>query len=85
MAEVGRAVANQHIGIDEANSLVTKLLDKYEHVFSQPAGNPGKPFDQVYDVESLQPVREWHRMYEEVKQEVCAFGLDSLAMLPRIG
>ena len=78
MGEVGQAVTRQHLNHDEANTLVNKLLHKYEHVFDLPDGNRGKPFNQAYDPETIQPRREWSGMYEEVKEEVRAMGLNAL-------
>jgi methylamine--corrinoid protein Co-methyltransferase len=75
MGEVGHAVARQHLDLGQANQLVLKLLEKYEHVFSQPGGNPGVRFDQAYDLEILQPIPQWLGMYEEVKTELNRMGL----------
>jgi methylamine---corrinoid protein Co-methyltransferase len=75
MGEVGHAVARQRLDLPQANELVLKLLDKYEHVFSQPGGNPGVRFDQAYDLEILQPLPQWLGMYEEVKTEINQLGL----------
>ncbi len=76
MGEVGYAVTNQKMGLEEANRLVLALLGKYEHVFQQPGGNPGARFDQAYDLEKLVPVPEWERMYHEVKDELRHMGLE---------
>jgi methylamine---corrinoid protein Co-methyltransferase len=78
MGEIGQAVTRQHLDQNEANALVNKLINKYEHVFDLPEGNPGKPFNQAYDLETIQPRREWSLMYEEVKEEVQAMGLAAL-------
>jgi methylamine--corrinoid protein Co-methyltransferase len=75
MAEVGQAVSKQRLDLAEANTLVKKLLGKYEQVFLQPGGNPGKPFEQAYDVDALQPKPAWFSMYEQVRQDVSALGL----------
>lgn len=75
MGEVGRAVTRQHMNLAEANMLANRLIQKYEHIFDLPDGNTGKPFDQAYDRESLQPRHTWQVMYEEVKEEVRAMGL----------
>lgn len=75
MGEVGHAVTRQHIDLSHANSLVLKLLEKYEYVFDQPKGNPGVSFDQAYNLETLQPRPQWMRMYEEVKAELNQMGL----------
>lgn len=78
MGEVGQAVSRQHMKHVDANRLVNRLIEKYEHIFNQPEGNPGKPFEQAYDLETIQPCREWRNMYEEVREEVREMGLDAL-------
>ena len=35
----------------------------------------GKPFDQVYDLTTVQPLPAWQHTYEEVCQEIEALGL----------
>jgi len=75
MGEVGQAVVRQRLTLDQANSMVNKLLDRYEHVFQQPNGNPGVRFDRAYDMDTLQPVPAWQRIYEEVKEEIRELGL----------
>lgn len=78
MGEVGHAVARQGLSLRDANTLILKLLDKYEHVFSLPGGNPGVSFDQAYDLQTLQPVPAWQELYEQVKTEVRQMGLVAL-------
>ena len=79
MGEVGHAVARQGVSLQEANALVLALLEKYEHVFEMPNGNPGVRIDQAYDLQTMRPVPEWQTMYEEVKTELREMGLVSLA------
>ena len=74
MAEVALAVHHMKMGLKDANEFVLKLLPKYEHVFTQD-GNPGKPFDEVYDLQKIQPLDFWQKMYEEVKTELKEMGL----------
>jgi methylamine--corrinoid protein Co-methyltransferase len=74
MAEVALATHRMRMTLKEANEFVLKLLPKYEHVFTQD-GNPGKPFDQVYDTVKIQPLDFWQKMYEEVKTELVEMGL----------
>ncbi len=74
MAEVALAVHHMKMGLKDANEFVLKLLPKYEHVFTQD-GNPGKPFDEVYDLQKVQPMDFWQKMYEEVKTELKEMGL----------
>ena len=78
MGEVGQAVARQNLNLEEANTLIKKLINKYEHVFDLPEGNPGRCFNQAYDPETIKPTHEWQSMYEAVKDEVRAMGLLAL-------
>ncbi|HUV15579.1 MAG TPA: monomethylamine:corrinoid methyltransferase [Pelolinea sp.] len=75
MGEVGHAAVKQGLTLKEANSLVDQIYEKYKHVFDMPGGNPGARFDQAYDIERIQPLPEWQRMYEEVKSEINCMGL----------
>lgn len=75
MGEIGHAVTKQGIDLQQANTLVLKLLEKYEHVFSLPGGNPGIRFDQAYHLDDLTPVPEWLKMYEDVKNDLRRMGL----------
>jgi methylamine--corrinoid protein Co-methyltransferase len=74
MAEVALASHRMQMGLKEANEWVLRLLPKYEHVFSQGGGNPGLPFDQVYDPIRLHPLDFWQKMYTEVKTELREMG-----------
>jgi methylamine--corrinoid protein Co-methyltransferase len=78
MGEVGHAVTRQGLTLADANSLVLKLIKKYEHVFDNPNGNPGVRFDQAYDMQTLKPRPEWVQLYNEVKSEVREMGLAAL-------
>ncbi len=76
MGEVGKAVSRQGITREAANEMVLKLLEKYEHIFSQPEKYTGKRFDEAYDMAAVTPLPEWQSMYDEVKEELRAIGLD---------
>jgi methylamine---corrinoid protein Co-methyltransferase len=78
MAEVAHAAARQRLTLGQANELVLKLLSRYEHVFSQPGGNPGVRFDRAYDLATLQPLPAWLEMYRAVKDVVRQMGLSAL-------
>jgi methylamine--corrinoid protein Co-methyltransferase len=78
MGEVGHAAARQGLTLKEANAMVLRLLEKYEHVFELPEGNPGLSFDKAYDLITLTPLPEWQQMYEEVKAEIREMGLEAL-------
>ena len=75
MAEVALASQRMQLTLQEANQWVLKLLPLYEHIFTQEGGNPGLPFDQVYDLTSVQPLKSWQQMYEQVKSELQGMGL----------
>ena len=78
MAEVAHAAVRQRLTLAQANELVLRLLNRYEHVFSQPGGNPGVRFDRAYDLPSLQPLPAWLEMYQAIKDEVRQMGLSAL-------
>ncbi len=78
MGEVGHAVARQEISLSEANAMILELLDRYEHIFDNPDGNPGARIDQAYDLATMRPVPEWQLMYDEVKAELRELGLVTL-------
>lgn len=75
MAEVALATHRMKMSLTEANSLVLQILPKYEHVFTLENGNPGKPFDEVYDTGRIEPLDFWQKMYDEVKTELKEMGL----------
>jgi len=76
MGEVGKAVAKQRMGREQANEIVLKLLDKYEHIFDNPEGNRGKRFDEVYDLTTIEAKDEWRAMYEQVFDELVEMGIE---------
>ena len=75
MGEVGKAVARQGMTRAQANDIVLKLLEKYEHVFRMEDKNKGKRFDEAYDMETVTPVPQWQAMYDEVKAELTQMGI----------
>jgi len=75
MGEVGHAVAKMGMTMNQANGMVLNLLKKYEHVFNQSGGNPGVRFDLAYDLDTIQPVKEWQEQYEQVGDELSRMGV----------
>ncbi len=75
MAEVALASHKMKMSLKEANEWVLKLLPRYEHVFTRQGGNPGLPFDQVYDLQRIQPLDFWQAMNDEVRSELRSEGL----------
>jgi hypothetical protein len=35
----------------------------------------GKPFEEVYDMDNIEPTPEWQGMYDEVRNELIKMGL----------
>jgi methylamine---corrinoid protein Co-methyltransferase len=75
MAEVGRAVAEKGVELGRANALALSLLEKYEYLFDEQKANPGKRFDQVYNLDTLQPTPEWHKLYLAVRSDLARMGV----------
>lgn len=56
-----------------AEEIVQLALSKYEDQLDQQPY--GKPFPEVYDIETIQPKTEWLDLYEQVKSEAIGWGL----------
>ena len=70
-AEVSRAAVG--MSREQADEITKKLMAIYED--DLPNKPVGKPFQEVYDLKSLQPTAEWNGMYEEVKEELMSMGV----------
>lgn len=58
---------------EQANELVQRL---YEHYKAELDNKPtGKPFEEVYDIESVQPRPEWKATYEKIWAKLVEMGL----------
>ena len=72
MAEVAHATAG--MSRVEANEIATEIVRRYQpDLDKRPVG---KRFDEVYDVVRVRPKPEWLALYEEVKGELAALGLN---------
>lgn len=70
-AEVARAVGG--LSRKQANEMVGELMSLYGPVLgTKPIGNP---FEEVYDLESLEPTPQWQGTYDEVKAELINLGI----------
>jgi methylamine---corrinoid protein Co-methyltransferase len=57
----------------EANGIVNRLLDIYKpQLDKKPIG---KPFEEVYNLDTVEPTAEWRGMYDEVCEELVAMGI----------
>ncbi len=53
--------------------MVTQLVEKYQAVIDK---RPmGKPFNEVYDMNTLKPTAAWLGVYETVKNELQHMGV----------
>ncbi len=67
------AHAAAQLNREQADELVQRSLACYEDL--QDKKPVGKAFQEVYDVNTLQPTKEWLNLYEEVVEEVIGWGL----------
>jgi methylamine---corrinoid protein Co-methyltransferase len=69
--EVARAVRGMSRA--EANEIVKQLLPLYvDQLDKQPFG---QPFEEVYNLDTIEPTPEWQGMYEEVREELIEMGI----------
>jgi methylamine--corrinoid protein Co-methyltransferase len=69
--EVGHAAAG--LSRTEAEGIVQRAVAAYEPVM---ADKPiGKPFNEVYDTDTVTPSEEWLGVYDRVKEEAARWGL----------
>jgi methylamine--corrinoid protein Co-methyltransferase len=68
-------VAEASLGLKraDAGALAAEILPRYQETLANP--NRGKPFPEVYDVETVQPKPEWLDMYHEVKEDLAGLGM----------
>jgi methylamine--corrinoid protein Co-methyltransferase len=69
--EVYKAAAG--MSREEGNDIAKRFIPKYEDVLTTPPD--GRPFQELYNLETLEPIAEWRQMYEEVKAEAIEAGL----------
>lgn len=67
------AQAAAQLSREQADEIVQCALVKYEGL--QDKKPVGQPFQEVYDLKTLQPTREWRATYVEVLNEVSDWGL----------
>jgi len=68
------AHASLPLSREQANRLVLECLQRYEANLEQP--DPGRPFSQIYDLDSVEPGQEWLDCYRRVREELIGLGLD---------
>lgn len=75
-ARFNAEISHAAIGLkrEQADELVLECLRHYEESFEDPP--PGRPFPEVYDLETLEPLQEWMEAYHSVRSEIQELGLD---------
>lgn len=58
---------------EQANELVLACVGQYENTHNDPA--PGKPFAELYNLDTMQPTDEWEGCYERVCRGLAGLGL----------
>jgi methylamine--corrinoid protein Co-methyltransferase len=71
-AEVAHATLGKNR--QEVIGLVLQCMDKYKDKLAHP--NVGKPFPELYNLETLEPTQEWLDIYYKVRDELGMMGLD---------
>ena len=73
-AEAGHLGARQKISREQADDIVKQILAQYEDQIDD--APLGKRFTECYDLETLQPTREYCDLYEKCKAILTGFGMD---------
>ena len=70
---VETAYAAAGMGADQASELVNRLLGKYEKEIEN--APPGKRYQECYDLKKGNPLEEYVRLYDDVKDELVKMGI----------
>ncbi|MDI9644656.1 MAG: monomethylamine:corrinoid methyltransferase [Candidatus Verstraetearchaeota archaeon] len=70
------AVAAAGLSRDEANEILNELLPRYEDKLDIFKAPKGKTFQELYDLTSAKPKKEWQDIYEKVSRELAELGLE---------
>lgn len=74
--EVGQAVGKARLTRKDANELVLKMMAKYQPLIDdRTLADKGGDFRECYDLERVQPNKEYVALYEKVKAEITEMGL----------
>lgn len=71
VGEISHAAAG--VEPEKMNEICKALLPKYEERIKNP--DVGRPFQEAYDVDKMEPVAEWDDIYRKVKAEVRELGI----------
>jgi methylamine--corrinoid protein Co-methyltransferase len=79
-AEAAHTATRMGMSRKEANELVKKILPRYEDRISE--APVGKTISECYDMETVEPTREYLDLYEGIKKEVSSMGMDYSVLHP---
>jgi len=71
--EAAHAATRMGLTRKQANEIVKKILPKYEKDISK--APIGKTISECYNMETVEPTKEYLDLYEKVKKEVSSYGL----------
>ena len=74
MGRVAAEVARIGLTRKDAAEIIEKLFDGYKAVMD--GRNDGQHFNEVYDVDRMEPTPQWQAQYDEVAEELRSYGLD---------
>ncbi|MGA2464185.1 MAG: monomethylamine:corrinoid methyltransferase [Thermodesulfobacteriota bacterium] len=80
-SEISRAAVRSKISREEANRIIVeRFAPRVKPVYVTPAKNraallKGKPFEELYDLNTLKPTNEYLESYRAARKEVASFGL----------
>ncbi len=57
----------------QASAVIPEIMQRYIGTLKEP--KRGKPFPEVYNIETIEPKTEWLDMYYEVKEDLATLGL----------
>jgi methylamine--corrinoid protein Co-methyltransferase len=73
-AEVGHACAHMKLTREEANSILLRILERYEEQI--PDAPLGSEFQECYDVRTSLPKQEYRDLHQRVREELATLGLE---------
>ena len=73
-AEVGHAVAGMKR--EKANEILNELTKLYVDNLAFDEAPRGKPFEEIYDLNTLRPTNEANSQYTDAKEGLTKMGID---------
>ncbi len=67
MAESALAAFENKLTLERGNEIVCALVDRYESKLADP--DLGKPYNEVYDMQTALPLPWWQELYDDNKQQ----------------